>query len=343
MVFLGKGGKTDKQDSKESKSTDDKGKTGKTASEQEEKPPPLPSAYDEDLKLRAAMYGVLFQAYADKVSHCPCQLYCGTSPIIPPSLVILQSLTDKLIHLRCKQYGGTCSLPVLSYASPKTPPTPVILESLTNKLSLLRCKQWCGTCFLPVLCYAFQITPPSPVILESLTKTLSHLRCNQYCGTRLIPVLSFASPITPPLLVILKSLTNKLSHLRCKQYSGTRLLPVLRLRNNSTITSSTRERNRQVESLTVLVVLWEPLASRLILYLSNNPTCPNNCVTLLPGCSTFVIMVQKTSVRKLHKFQIVLLPNQLHRAARFANVEGILGFFCSVYHLSGSLLKHTFT
>ena len=72
MVFLGKGGKTDKQDSKESKSTDDKGKTGKAAAEQEEKPPPLPSAYDEDLKLRAAMYGVLFQAYADKVSHCPC-------------------------------------------------------------------------------------------------------------------------------------------------------------------------------------------------------------------------------------------------------------------------------
>ncbi|CAH3151990.1 unnamed protein product [Porites lobata] len=62
----GKGGKTDKQDSKESKSTDDKGKTGKAAAEQEEKPPPLPSAYDEDLKLRAAMYGVLFQAYADK-------------------------------------------------------------------------------------------------------------------------------------------------------------------------------------------------------------------------------------------------------------------------------------
>lgn len=78
MVLLGKGGKADKQDSKESKSTDDKGKTGKTAPEQEEKPPPLPSAYDEDLKLRAAMYGVLFQAYADKVSHWPCQLYCGT-------------------------------------------------------------------------------------------------------------------------------------------------------------------------------------------------------------------------------------------------------------------------
>ena len=72
MVFLGKGGKADKQDSKESKLTDDKGKTGKTAPEQEEKPPPLPSAYDEDLKLRAAMYGVLFQAYADKVSHWPC-------------------------------------------------------------------------------------------------------------------------------------------------------------------------------------------------------------------------------------------------------------------------------
>ena len=35
--------------------------------EQEEKPPAIPSAYDEDLMLRAAMYGVLFQAYADKV------------------------------------------------------------------------------------------------------------------------------------------------------------------------------------------------------------------------------------------------------------------------------------
>lgn len=35
----------------------------------EQKPPPLPSAYDEDLMMRAAMYGVLFQAYADKVSN----------------------------------------------------------------------------------------------------------------------------------------------------------------------------------------------------------------------------------------------------------------------------------
>ena len=48
---------------------DDKGKTGKSGAEQEDKPPPLPSAYDEDLMLRAAMYGVLFQAYADKASY----------------------------------------------------------------------------------------------------------------------------------------------------------------------------------------------------------------------------------------------------------------------------------
>ena len=65
----GKGGKTEKQDSKDSKLGDEKGKAGKTSAEQEEKPPPLPSAYDEDLMLRAAMYGVLFQAYADKVSY----------------------------------------------------------------------------------------------------------------------------------------------------------------------------------------------------------------------------------------------------------------------------------
>ena len=37
---------------------------------------PSVSVYDEDLKMRAAMYGVLFQAYADKVtpvnsSHIP--------------------------------------------------------------------------------------------------------------------------------------------------------------------------------------------------------------------------------------------------------------------------------
>ena len=48
---------------------DDKGKAGKPGAEQEDKPPPLPSAYDEDLMLRAAMYGVLFQAYADKASY----------------------------------------------------------------------------------------------------------------------------------------------------------------------------------------------------------------------------------------------------------------------------------
>ena len=47
---------------------DDKGKTAKPGAEQEDKPAPLPSAYDEDLMLRAAMYGVLFQAYADKAS-----------------------------------------------------------------------------------------------------------------------------------------------------------------------------------------------------------------------------------------------------------------------------------
>ena len=61
--------KTEKQDSKDRKVSDDKGKTGKPTAEQEDKPPPLPSAYDEDLMLRAAMYGVLFQAYADKASH----------------------------------------------------------------------------------------------------------------------------------------------------------------------------------------------------------------------------------------------------------------------------------
>ena len=65
----GKGGKTEKQDSKDSKVDDDKGKAGKPGAEQEDKPPPLPSAYDEDLMLRAAMYGVLFQAYADKASY----------------------------------------------------------------------------------------------------------------------------------------------------------------------------------------------------------------------------------------------------------------------------------
>lgn len=48
---------------------DEKGKTGKPVAEQEEKPSSLPSAYDEDLMLRAAMYGVLFQAYADKASY----------------------------------------------------------------------------------------------------------------------------------------------------------------------------------------------------------------------------------------------------------------------------------
>ncbi|KAL9983920.1 hypothetical protein ACROYT_G006166 [Oculina patagonica] len=62
----GKGGKTEKQDSKDSKLSDEKGKAGKSGAEQEDNPPPLPSAYDEDLMLRAAMYGVLFQAYADK-------------------------------------------------------------------------------------------------------------------------------------------------------------------------------------------------------------------------------------------------------------------------------------
>jgi len=69
----GKGGKAEKQDSKDGKLIkDDKGKTGKSAAEQEDKPAPLPSAYDEDLMLRAAMYGVLFQAYADKVSYLHC-------------------------------------------------------------------------------------------------------------------------------------------------------------------------------------------------------------------------------------------------------------------------------
>lgn len=65
----GKGGKTEKQDSKDRKLSDDKGKAGKSAAEQEDKPAALPSAYDEDLMLRAAMYGVLFQAYADKARH----------------------------------------------------------------------------------------------------------------------------------------------------------------------------------------------------------------------------------------------------------------------------------
>ena len=57
------------QDSKDSKETDEKGKTVQPTAEQEEKLAPIPSAYDEDLILRAAMYGVLFQAYADKVSY----------------------------------------------------------------------------------------------------------------------------------------------------------------------------------------------------------------------------------------------------------------------------------
>lgn len=61
-----KGGKTEIQDSKDSKETDEKGKTVQPTAEQEEKLAPIPSAYDEDLMLRAAMYGVLFQAYADK-------------------------------------------------------------------------------------------------------------------------------------------------------------------------------------------------------------------------------------------------------------------------------------
>ena len=64
-----KGGKTEIQDSKDSKETDEKGKTVQPTAEQEEKLAPIPSAYDEDLMLRAAMYGVLFQAYADKVSY----------------------------------------------------------------------------------------------------------------------------------------------------------------------------------------------------------------------------------------------------------------------------------
>ena len=56
-----------------------------------------------------------------------------------------------------------------------------------------------------------------------------------------------------------------------------------------------------------------------------------------------VLVMVLESLRKLHTFQLVLLPNWLHRAARFANFEGILGFFCSVNHLSRSLRKHTFT
>ncbi|XP_074608699.1 cilia- and flagella-associated protein 46-like [Acropora palmata] len=63
---LSKESKTEKGDLKKSKQTDEEGKTGKPATEQEEKPATIPSAYDEDLMLRAAMYGVLFQAYADK-------------------------------------------------------------------------------------------------------------------------------------------------------------------------------------------------------------------------------------------------------------------------------------
>ena len=38
-----------------------------------------------------------------------------------------------------------------------------------------------------------------------------------------------------------------------------------------------------------------------------------------------------------------LLPNSLYRAARFANFEGVLGFFCSVNRPSGPRRKHMFT
>ena len=37
-------------------------------------------------------------------------------------------------------------------------------------------------------------------------------------------------------------------------------------------------------------------------------------------------MVQKAIVRKWHKFQLVLLPNSLYRATRFAYFQGIWGF-----------------
>ena len=69
LLALSKERKAEKGDSKKSKQTDEEGKTGKPATEQEEKPATIPSAYDEDLMLRAAMYGVLFQAYADKVTR----------------------------------------------------------------------------------------------------------------------------------------------------------------------------------------------------------------------------------------------------------------------------------
>ncbi|XP_048585353.1 cilia- and flagella-associated protein 46 isoform X2 [Nematostella vectensis] len=64
-----------KKDKDKGKEKGDKGKGGKTlergdskagAKEQVEEKPAVPSAYDEELMMRAAMYGVLFQAYADK-------------------------------------------------------------------------------------------------------------------------------------------------------------------------------------------------------------------------------------------------------------------------------------
>ena len=81
LFFLSFGSETAKSGKGEKGEAEAKPKTA------EEEKPALPSAYDEDLKLRAAMYGVLFQAYADKVAGAlpplvlsvPCRCCCWRS------------------------------------------------------------------------------------------------------------------------------------------------------------------------------------------------------------------------------------------------------------------------
>ena len=51
-------------------------------------------------------------------------------------------------------------------------------------------------------------------------------------------------------------------------------------------------------------------------------------------------MVQKAIVRKWHKFQLVLLPNSLYRATRFAYFQGIWGFSVPSVILADLLGKH---
>ena len=92
----GKGGKTEKQDSKDSKLGDEKGKAGKLGADQEDKPSPLPSAYDEDLMLRAAMYGVLFQAYADKASY-----YLNSDNGTDRTVLLRKSRIHLTLEIRC--------------------------------------------------------------------------------------------------------------------------------------------------------------------------------------------------------------------------------------------------